>query len=43
MKKPAYYNGYTQKSKKIKQGKVWMNWAIAFGANVVAVVVIYSQ
>lgn len=43
MKKPAYYNGYTQKSKKIKQGKVWANWAIAFGVNVVAVIVIYGQ
>lgn len=38
MKNFDYYNGYTQKSKKIKQGKVWKNWGIAFGANLVAVI-----
>ncbi len=37
MKKSDYYNGYTQKSKKIKQGKVWTNWGIAFGVNLVAI------
>ena len=36
MKNPDYYLGYTQKAKKIKQGKVWMNWGIAFGVNLVA-------
>jgi hypothetical protein len=42
MKKSDYYNGYTQKSKKIKQGKVWTNWGIAFGVNLVAVLLISS-
>jgi len=42
MKKSDYYNGYTQKSKKIKQGKVWTNWGIAFGVNLVAVLVLTS-
>lgn len=35
-----YYNGYTKKAKKIKQRKVWMNWAIGFGVNIVAVAII---
>jgi len=42
MKNPEYYNGYTQKSKKIKQGKVWTNWGIAFGVNIVAVIFLTS-
>jgi hypothetical protein len=42
MKIPEYYNGYTQKAKKIKQGKVWTNWGIAFGVNLVAVIVLYN-
>jgi hypothetical protein len=42
MKKSDYYNGYTQKSKKIKQGKVWTNWGIAFGVNLVAVLILTS-
>ena len=36
MKNPDYYLGYTQKAKKIKQGKVWLNWGIGFGVNLVA-------
>jgi hypothetical protein len=40
MKKSDYYNGYTQKSKKIKQGKVWRNWSIAFGLNIAAVLLL---
>lgn len=35
-----YYRGYTQKAKKIKQRKVWANWAIGFGVNIVAVAII---
>ena len=42
MKKSDYYNGYTQKSKKIKQGKVWTNWGIAFGVNLVAILILTS-
>jgi hypothetical protein len=37
MKNSDYSKGYTQKAKKIKQGKVWKNWGIAFGVNLVAV------
>lgn len=43
MKNFDYYNGYTQKSRKIKQGKVWKNWGIAFGVNLVAVIFLTSQ
>jgi len=43
IKKSNYYNGYTQRSKKIKQGKVWKNWGIAFGVNIVAVLLLSSS
>lgn len=42
MKQPDYNNGYTQKAKKIKQGRVWSNWGIAFGVNLVLILVISS-
>lgn len=42
MKKADYYNGYTRKAKKIKQGKVWKNWGIAFGVNLIAVIALSS-
>lgn len=42
MRKADYYEGYTKKAKKIKQGKVWMNWGIAFGVNLIAAIVIVS-
>jgi len=35
IKKPIYHKSYTTKAKKIKQGKVWSNWGMAFGANLV--------
>ena len=43
MKKSDYYMGYTQKSKKIKQGKVWKNWGIGLGVNFVAVIILTSR
>lgn len=39
---PEYYMGYTTRAKKIKSGKVWKNWGIAFGINIVAYSVAYS-
>lgn len=42
MKNSDYYNGYTQKAKKIKQGKVWKNWGIALGVNLVAAIVLLN-
>lgn len=35
-----YYDSYTQKAKKIKQGKVWTNWAIGLGVNIIAVLIL---
>lgn len=42
MKKADYYNGYSKKAKKVKQGKVWTNWAIGFGVNLVAILILTS-
>jgi hypothetical protein len=35
-----YYNSYTKRAKKIKQRKVWTNWAVGFGVNLLASVLI---
>lgn len=40
---PDYRNGYTQKAKKIKSEKVWTNWGVAFGVNLVAFYVLFQQ
>ena len=37
---PDYAAGYRKKARKIKSGKVWTNWAIGLGANLVAVFLI---
>lgn len=42
MKKSNYYDGYTYKAKKIKQGKVWANWSVALGVNIVAFLLLTS-
>lgn len=36
-RQPEYYKSYTRKAKKIKQGKVWKNWGIGFGVNLVVI------
>ena len=43
MKKTNYHNGYMQKSRKVKSKKVWKNWMIAFGVNLVLVIALQSQ
>jgi hypothetical protein len=43
MKNPDYRTGYVTKAKRKKQGKVWLNWGIAFGANLIAVVLLQSS
>ena len=43
MKNPHYYDGYAKKAKKIKQGKVWTNWGIAFGVNLIAALLLLSS
>jgi len=42
MKNPDYYYGYTKTSKRIKQGKVWTNWGIAFIVNLFLVFIILN-
>lgn len=42
MKTADYYEGYTKKAKKIKQGRVWTNWGIAFGVNLMAAIILLS-
>lgn len=39
-KTQEYYLAYTEKAKKIKKKKVWTNWGIGFGVNLVAVLAI---
>jgi|GEM_PF-1877960 len=41
-KNQEYHLGYTEKAKKIKKKKVWTNWGIGFGVNLVAVLLIAS-
>jgi hypothetical protein len=43
MKNADYYNGYTNRAKKIKQGKVWKNWVIGLAVNVVAALLIFTS
>ena len=43
MKNPNYYQGYTKKAKKIKQGKIWKNWVIALGVNAIVYVALASS
>ena len=43
MKNTNYYNGYLQKSRKVKSKKVWKNWFIALGVNFVLVIALQSQ
>lgn len=40
MKNADYYYGYTLKANQIKRSKIWKNWVIAFGMNLVATVII---
>ncbi|RIJ41700.1 hypothetical protein [Pontibacter oryzae] len=37
---PNYKTGYKKRARKIKSGKVWKNWAIGLGVNVVLAVLI---
>jgi hypothetical protein len=43
MKNVNYHNGYTQRAKKVKSKKVWKNWLIAFGVNVVLAIALQSH
>lgn len=37
-----YHNGYTAKAKKIKKRKVWANWGIGFGVNILLALILSS-
>ncbi len=37
--KREYAAGYTHKAKKMKKGKVWRNWALGLGANLIFVLI----
>ncbi|MDR6807498.1 hypothetical protein J2Y45_004698 [Dyadobacter sp. BE34] len=39
-KQATYYKAYTKKAKKIKQRKVWSNWGIGLGVNLVVILVL---
>lgn len=39
-KQATYYKAYTKKAKKIKQRKVWSNWGIGLGVNMVLILVL---
>jgi hypothetical protein len=40
---PDYSNGFSQRAKKIKSRKVWTNWGIAFGVNVVLTLILLKK
>lgn len=42
-RQPEYHSSYTKKAKKIKQGKVWKNWGIGFGVNLVAILLLSAN
>jgi hypothetical protein len=42
MKKPPYFNGYTERARKIKKRKVWNNWLIGLVSNVVIIILLTS-
>jgi hypothetical protein len=39
-RQPDYYKAYTRKAKKIKQRKVWSNWGIGLGVNLVVILIL---
>jgi hypothetical protein len=43
MNNKDYAKGYMRQAKRIKSGKVWMNWAIAFGVNVLLVAMLSTS
>jgi hypothetical protein len=43
MNESSYFYAYTERSKKIKQSRVWKNWAIAFTVNMLAILIITSE
>ncbi|TLU98949.1 hypothetical protein [Dyadobacter luticola] len=42
-RQPEYFKAYTKKAKKIKQRKVWSNWGIGLGVNLVLIALISTR
>ncbi len=42
LNQPDYTSGYRKSARKIKSGKVWKNWGIAFGVNLALVLMLSS-
>jgi hypothetical protein len=42
-RQPEYYHAYTKKAKKIKQRKVWANWGIGLGVNLMVIVLVSTR
>jgi len=42
MKNTDYRNGYERTAKSIKSKKVWTNWGIGLGVNILAAIILYS-
>ena len=38
LKNPDYHRGYDARAKKMKQGKVWTNWGVGLGVNLILVI-----
>ncbi|WP_147294243.1 hypothetical protein [Pontibacter diazotrophicus] len=43
LQQPDYASGYRKKARKIKAGKVWTNWAIGLGTNVVLILLLNNS
>ena len=43
LQQPDYAAGYRKSARKIKSGKVWKNWAIGLGANLIAIMLISNN
>ncbi|GAB3531343.1 hypothetical protein GCM10027443_13380 [Pontibacter brevis] len=43
LQQPDYASGYRKSARKIKSGKVWKNWGIGLGANLIAILLISNS
>ncbi|MFD2999199.1 hypothetical protein ACFS7Z_02415 [Pontibacter toksunensis] len=43
LQQPDYASGYRKSARKIKSGKVWKNWGIGLGANIIAILLISNS
>lgn len=43
LQQPDYASGYRKSARKIKSGKVWTNWGIGLGANIIAVLLLTNN